>query len=177
MKKDGEAMERLTIPDVRVDENTIRRTFVDAGAVRVRAMEFYWRLKAYEDKGLLPDEILPKEKADEIALKLMRLADLESICSYTRLRELAESDKDGRVVVLPCKVGDTVWMFSEDFGEVLPYTVDLISVVGKCLGYSANCSRNDELLDSIDFKGNDIGMDVFFTREEAENALEAMKDE
>ena len=102
MKKDGEAMERLTIPDVRVDENTIRRTFVDAGAVRVRAMEFYWRLKAYEDKGLLPDEILPKEKADEIALKLMRLADLESICSYTRLRELAESDKDGRVVVLPC---------------------------------------------------------------------------
>lgn len=59
------------------------------------------RLKAYEDTGLTPEEVLPKDKADEIALKLMRLADLESICSYTRLRELAEADKDGRVVVLP----------------------------------------------------------------------------
>ena len=67
------------------------------------------RLKAYEDRGSAPEEVLPKDKADEIALKLMRLADLESLCSYTRLRELAEADKDGRVVVLPCKVGDTVY--------------------------------------------------------------------
>ena len=59
------------------------------------------RLKAYEDKGLEPEEVLQKDKADEIALKLMRLADLESPCSYTRLRELAEADKDGRLVVLP----------------------------------------------------------------------------
>lgn len=48
-----------------------------------------------------PEEVLPKDRADEIALKLMRLADLENICSYTRLRELAEADKDGRLVVLP----------------------------------------------------------------------------
>ena len=27
-----------------------------------------------------------------------------------RLRELAEADKAGRLVVLPCKVGDTVYM-------------------------------------------------------------------
>lgn len=56
------------------------------------------RLKAYEDTGLEPEEVLPKDKADEIALKLMRLADLESFCSYTHLRELAEADKDGRLV-------------------------------------------------------------------------------
>ena len=59
------------------------------------------RLVKYEDTWLEPEEVLPKDKADEIALKLMRLADLESICSYTRLRELAETDKDGRLVVLP----------------------------------------------------------------------------
>ena len=63
------------------------------------------RLAAYEDSGIEPEEVLPKDKADEIALKLMRLADLESLCSYTSLRELAEADKDGRLVVLPCKVG------------------------------------------------------------------------
>ena len=56
-------------------------------------------LRAYEATGLTPEEVLPKDKADEIALKLMRLADLESLCSYTRLRELAEADKDGRLVV------------------------------------------------------------------------------
>lgn len=60
-------------------------------------------LAAYEDTGLTPEEVLPKDKADEIALKLMRLADLESLCSYNRLRELAEDDKDGCVVVRPCK--------------------------------------------------------------------------
>ena len=51
--------------------------------------EMMVRLAAYEDK------------ADEIALKLMRLADLESLCSYTRLRELAEADENGRLVVIP----------------------------------------------------------------------------
>ena len=61
------------------------------------------RLAAYEDTWLEPEEVLTKDKADEIALKLMRLADLENFCSYTRLRELAEADKDGRLVVLPCK--------------------------------------------------------------------------
>lgn len=62
----------------------------------------------YEDTGLEPEKVLPKDKADEIALKLMRLADLESICGYTRLRELAEADKEGRVAVLPCEVGGSM---------------------------------------------------------------------
>jgi hypothetical protein len=30
------------------------------------------RLAAYEDRGCAPEEVLPKDKADEIALKLMR---------------------------------------------------------------------------------------------------------
>lgn len=67
------------------------------------------RIAAYEDSGWAPEEVLPKDKADEITLKLMRLADLESLCSFNRLRELAEADKDGRLVVLPCKVGQRVF--------------------------------------------------------------------
>ena len=65
-------------------------------------------LREYLDTGLEPDEVLPKDKADEIALKLMRLADLENFCSYTRLRELAEADKVGRLVVLPFTSGRTL---------------------------------------------------------------------
>ena len=71
-------------------------------AMNCKWEEAAWsRLAAYEDKELEPEEVLPKDKADEIALKLMRLADLESLCSYTHLRELAEADKNGRVVILP----------------------------------------------------------------------------
>lgn len=33
-------MERLTIPDVRVDEHTTRKTIIDARAVREHAMDF-----------------------------------------------------------------------------------------------------------------------------------------
>ena len=65
--------------------------------------EVWERLKAYEATGLKPEEVLPKDKADEIALKLMRLADLESFCRYTRLRELAVADQEGRVTILPCR--------------------------------------------------------------------------
>lgn len=47
-------MERLTVPDVRVDEHTTRRSIIDGNAVREHAMEIYWRLKDYEDTGLEP---------------------------------------------------------------------------------------------------------------------------
>lgn len=84
-------MERLTCRDKDGFPMMKKRNGFKQGGVE--------RLAAYEDTGLEPEEVLPKDKADEIALKLMRLADLESLCSYTHLRELAEADKDGRLVV------------------------------------------------------------------------------
>lgn len=155
-------MERLTIPDVRVDEHTTQRAFIDAEAVREHAMEFYWRLKAYEDRGCEPEEVLPKDKADEIALKLMRLADLESLCSYDRLRELAEADKDGRVVVRPCKVGDVVWFKTyknnaRDCIGIQPHEVTRIS---------ASIIVSGEIVD-IGIPVDQIGVSVFLSEAEA----------
>lgn len=162
-------MDRLTVQDVRVDEHTIRRAFVDAEAVRDRAMEFYWRLKDYEDTGLLPDEILPKEKADEIALSLMRLADLESFAPYDRLRELAESDKDGRVVVLPYGIGQRVFARLDTDEYVSECEVVHISISNKA-SYA--------VIEPIGARGreygvslNGFGKTVFLTREEAEQVL------
>ena len=126
------------------------------------------RLKAYEDAGLEPEEVLPKDKADEIALNLMRLADLESLCSYTRLRELAESDKDGRLVVLPCKVGDKLYRVFA--GEIFEHRVGSMK-------YFAIQGRWDiETYPFCPCVENSIGKTIFLTREEAEKALEAMKD-
>lgn len=132
------------------------------------------RLAAYEDSECEPEEVLPKDKADEIALKLMRLADLESLCSYDRLRELGEADKDGRVVVLPCKVGDTVWVI-----------LDGAKCVRRCVVKYATIGRYftvivfhtaDRTREQYGVPAGAFGKTVFLTSEEAEKALEAMKD-
>lgn len=132
------------------------------------------RLKAYEDRGLTPEEVLPKDKADEIALKLMRLADLESFCNYTRLRELAEANKDGRVVVLPCKVGQRVFALLDTDKHLSECEVKQIGL-GNEIGFAGIepiGARGREYGVSI----NGFGKTVFLTREEAEKALEAIKD-
>ncbi len=112
------------------------------------------RLASYEDSRCEPEEVLPKDKADEIALKLMRIADLESLCNYTRLRELAEADKDGRVIILPCKVYET------DGVRVYEHTVR--EVIYETAGGPA-------------FDKNAIGKSIFLTRAEAERALREME--
>lgn len=110
----------------------------------------------------VPEEVLPKNMADEIALKLMRLADLEAICSFARLRELAEADKDGRVVILPCKVGDTVWFKTyknnaRDCIGVQPHEVTRIS---------ASIIVPGEIVD-IGIPVDQIGVRVFLSETEA----------
>lgn len=74
-----------------------------------------------------------------------------------RLRELAEADKDGRVVVLPCKPGDTVYMISWRL--------------------NGRHEIEERVFGLTYFDPAKYGKDYFLTREEAEKALEAMKDE
>lgn len=87
---------------------------------------------------------------------------------YTRLRELAEADRDGRVVVKPCKVGDT--LFRVFAGEILEHKV-------RNMRYLAIQGRWD--IDTTPFCSyveSSIGKTIFLTREEAEKALGARKD-
>ena len=71
------------------------------------------RLAAYEDTGLTPEEIERVVDAygrghtlrTESAERLEIVREIKT----DRLRELAKAEKDGRLEVLPCKVGDHVW--------------------------------------------------------------------
>lgn len=132
------------------------------------------RLAAYEDSRCAPEEVLPKDKADEIALKLMRLADLESLCSYTRLRELAEADKDGRVVVPPCKVGDRLY---EVTGRktISVYKVRAIRVELFSLFIEWDIVEGFVWQSLAGINAEEIGKTVFLTCEEAGEALKEVE--
>ena len=131
------------------------------------------RVADYEDSGCEPEEVLPKDKADEVALKLMRLADLESLCNYTRLRELAEADKDGRVVVLPCKVGDTVWANLDGMRHPCKCVIEFANIGSHIT--TIVFSTVDGLREQYGVNPSSFGKTVFLSREEAEKALQEME--
>ena len=60
------------------------------------------RLAAYEDTGLTPEQC-------ENAKTIIESAFSDDTSKVERIRELLKADRDGRLVVLPCKVGDTVY--------------------------------------------------------------------
>ena len=163
-------MERLTIPDVRVDAHTTRRSFIDVSAVREHAMEFYCRLKAYEDTGLTPERVY--EMYGEYCLLESAL---KSYGSHKRMKELAEADKDGRLVVLPCKVGDTVFALLDDMGKrVVECEVKQIGL-GNNIGFAGIAQKGSNAREyGVALKG--FGKTVFLAREEAERAMEGGKD-
>ena len=160
-------MERLTIPDVRVDEHTTRKTIIDARAVREHAMDFYWRLKAYEDTELTPDEIKSMQGEHFSGLEMAKLHS-----ALMELKKYQEADKDGRLVVLPCKVGDTVYFRTYDCNG----TVDLGIQPHKVTAIVGHAIVRGRYTD-VGLLPGQYGVSWFLTREEAEKALEAMKDE
>ena len=129
------------------------------------------RLAASEDTGLTPGEI--KSMKDE-HFSGLEMAKLHS--ALMELKKYQEADKDGRLVVLPVKpVFTPILLYIIEDGDI--YEDALYEAV---VGMSGNGEMNvvyTTLSDRIIFEQADIGKTVFFTREEAKKALEAMKDE
>ena len=120
------------------------------------------RLAAYEDTGLTPEEI----KAPFTEDAMINLAAQALGVEPSRLRELAVADKDGRVVVLPCKVGDTVYFAL--LGRIIEKQV--FSIVSFSNSTRIYCGGTSEY-----FRPEDIGKTFFLAREEAEKALAEME--
>jgi hypothetical protein len=128
------------------------------------------RLKAYEDTGLTPEEVsaLVKDWSD--------LRTIVGECGgLDRVRALAKADRDGRLVVLPCQSGEHVFALLDNQTHVWECEVEHAVLDGwrkvfaiRPLGHSK---------ESYYAPFGAFGQSVFLTREEAERALEAKKDE
>ena len=137
------------------------------------------RLALYEETDLTPEEI-ERSKLEIEAGCVKAIARTYGI-DINRLRKLAEADKDGRLVVPPCKVGDTVWaIYNPWTGKLLKKPIEAYANGMKMFSHGSYVNvlfDTRKINGTRDYEVNHIGKTVFFTREEAEAALEAMKDE
>lgn len=129
-------------------------------------------LRQYLDTGMTPEEV--------ISMKFEWCAMMDALNSigggYTRLRELAEADRTGRLVVQPCKAGDTVYEVTSR-KTISEYRVKAIRVELFCtfIEWDIVAGFVDKSIFGVPV--DEIGKTVFLTREEAEKALEEKKDE
>ena len=127
------------------------------------------RLAAYEDTGLTPEafqsyvvflqDLIGNQKASE---------------ALDRFRQLVKADRDGRLVVPPCKVGDTVYEVTSR-KTISEYRVKAIRVELFCtfIEWDIVAGFVDKSIFGVPV--DEIGKTVFLTREEADRALEGKR--
>ena len=130
------------------------------------ARKVWERLKAYEDTGLEPEMCANYKTFEDEAIS--------KGVTFKRIVALMEADRAGRLVVLPAKtVFELTWDAGPDCDLICPVSVDgegccSFCDKGELCIYERKC-RQEHI--------EQIGKTVFLTREAAEKALEAMKDE
>lgn len=159
-------MERLTFDgnfcDIAQCRNVPGGSFCEDGSCSQKKV--WERLKQFEDTVRAP-ELFFKMYGE---LPLLESA-IKHYSSHDRMKELARADKKGRLVVLPCKLGDTVWltkMFYTQPKKTTPAKVDAIRIDLDGVMFIAGPKR---------FSEDAIGRTVFLTEQEAEKALAEME--
>lgn len=141
----------------------------------------FCRLAEYEDTGLTPEEI-------------HGLCEMDKRSRMAKMLRWEQAEAEGRLNVMPCKVGDTLYAVSE--GRVTEKTVEVTNGDGRNIRILAAFACDDNCDGCIfemysqtyegewfcgsaygvsELTGDDIGKTVFRTREEAEKALEENK--
>ena len=151
-------MERLTSPNINVDPGTDRFLHAAIGGKEIdwkqsRASTLNVMINGPTSNGFGKD--IFRKMARDLYGRLKAYEDIAELCGgFDRLRELAEADKDGRAIILPCKVYET------DGVRVYEHTVR--EVIYETAGGPA-------------FDKNAIGKSIFLTRAEAERAIQEME--
>ena len=118
-------------------------------------------LREYLDTGLTPEEVMAMQ---------------HTLDEYHKVADpLLRAQADGRLVVLPCKVGQRVFALLDTDKHISECEVKQIGMGNKTsfIGLEPIGARGREYGVAL----NGFGKTVFLTREEAEAALEVMKDE
>mgnify|MGYP000370852259 CR=1 FL=1 len=110
------------------------------------------RLAAYEDTGLEPATCANYKTFEDEAIS--------KGVTFKRIVALMEADRTGRLVVLPCQVGTATYYIRY---PIAVYPDESEPEIKRGIFTLCDLDR--------------VGHSVFLTREEAENALEAMKDD
>lgn len=138
--------------------NAIRRLKVETGSLACMGC-------GHEHNCGVSGCAVMREAADRIVNQGNHIAALFNGIDVDRMKELAEADRTVRLVVQPCKVGDT--LFRVFAGEILEHKV-------RNMRYLAIQGRWD--IDTTPFCSyveSSIGKTIFLTHEQAERALEA----
>ena len=117
------------------------------------------RLAAYEDTGRTPEKVTALGNLFDYVLEESKTL-TGQLALLNRIRDLARADKDGRLVVLPSKVGTATYYIRY---PIAVYPDESEPEIKRGIFTLCDLDR--------------VGHSVFLTREEAEKALEAMKDE
>lgn len=173
-----------------------RLTYFDGGKWRLKIGDTEYsgkaidRLAAYEDTGLEPEiiEEIYKEwsyylnfvgKRNTIEDAVDDIYD-EGKVDYDRLHELAQADREGRCVVLPCKIGNIVYEIRYTAENNSPrkharkiFDCSVSSCTWRMREQPDMCYVSEKKCTKSDFAF--MGRTVFLTRAEAEAALEGMK--
>ena len=135
------------------------------------------RLAAYEETGLEPEDF--KRAFNEAAV--LKLAGQALGITPDRLRELAQADKEGRCVVLPCKIGDIVYEIRYTAENNSPrkharkiFDCSVSVCTWRMREQPDMCYVSEKKCTKSDFAF--MGRTVFLTREEAEAALRREQD-
>ena len=165
-------MKRLTRPNINVDPDTDR--FLHAA---IGGKEIDWKQNRDSTLNVLINgptsngfgKDIFRKMARDLYGRLKAYEDIAELCGgFDRLRELAEADKDGRVVVLPCRQGDELWTYcNHPVKRVYSFTISDVSTL------NGRTVLNTLGLGTI--RPEDIGKTVFLTREDAEKALQKME--
>lgn len=129
-----------------------------------------------KQKDNTPESIAFLKGAQAVAKELMKFpaADVAPVVHgelTEHIHELLRAEKDGRLVVLPCKIGATVYRFQRYFNDatlkseikIKPCEVESVSI------------ESLMTTDHVFLLFSDFGKTVFLTREEAEKALEGSR--
>ena len=125
------------------------------------------RLASYEATGLTPEQVVNAKTIIESAFA-------DDTSKAERIRKLLAADGEGRVVVLPpCKYGDTLYCIEN--GRIYPITITMINFhLSNTLRATIISAKNyrDE---TIKILASELGKTAFLSLEEAERALEELK--